>query len=121
MRDATLARSKKGAAWTIQYFDSIWLTPSPTLTFLFGYVVARSDSQLSLYLKIWLLNAEGDGTIYSALHKYWTLGQVKETSAAGALTVYPDASSGWNLQRPATARLESANFRLPRLHHSRCS
>ena len=53
------------------------VTPSPTLLCPFGYAVARGDSKL-LYFNIWLLNAEGDGTI-AELYRYLMLGDVKQT------------------------------------------
>ena len=76
--DAVLMAAEKAAAWTILHPQFHLVTPSQTLLLPFGYAVARGNTDLSLYLDTWLLNAEGNGTI-DALYRYWMLGEVKQT------------------------------------------
>jgi len=76
--DAIGMISEEGAAWTIRYPRFTLATPSPPVFLPMGYVVAKGNTDMLLYLDTWLLNARSNGTI-DRLYKYWMLGQVKET------------------------------------------
>lgn len=74
--DAFAIISEEGAAWTILYPSFTLVPPSPPVFLPMGYVVARSNTDMLLYLDTWLLSARSNGTI-DQLYKYWMLGQVK--------------------------------------------
>ncbi|NJO55941.1 MAG: hypothetical protein HC834_05800 [Rhodospirillales bacterium] len=48
--DAILVASEAGAAWSLLHPSFSLVTPTPILLFPFGYVVARGDTELLLYL-----------------------------------------------------------------------
>jgi len=76
--DAIGIFAQEGAAWTLRYPHFTLVAPTPTYFMPAGYLVARRNTSLLLYLDTWLLNSKADGTI-KELYRYWMLGQVKAT------------------------------------------